>query len=66
MGDRIETINSATASQPTYLPAGKDAKAPEDRKACNEVHTNCYYVIGDAYVHGIMNRQSYAGRYSGL
>lgn len=58
LGDRIETLNSATASQPTYLPAGKDAKPPEYQQVCHEVHTNCYYVIGDAYVHGIMNGQA--------
>ncbi|PMD41775.1 hypothetical protein L207DRAFT_633096 [Hyaloscypha variabilis F] len=58
MDDRIETLNSATASQLTYLPAGKDAKAPEYQKVCNDVHTDCYYVIGDAYVHGVMNQQA--------
>lgn len=57
VGDKIKTLISATASQPTYLPAGKDAKAPEYQQVCHEVHKNCYYLIGDAYVHGIMNGQ---------
>jgi hypothetical protein len=58
LGDRIETLNSATAPQPTYLAAGKDAKAPDYQKVCHETHANCYYVIGDAYVHGIMNGEA--------
>lgn len=53
--ERIETLSSATASQPTYMPAGKDAKVPERKKTCNETHLDLYFAIGDAYVHGIMN-----------
>lgn len=54
-GESVETLSSATTSQPTYVPAGKDAKAPEQRKACNETHSDLYFVVGDAYVHGVMD-----------
>lgn len=54
-GHGIETLSSGTAPQRTYMPAGKDAKAQIGQKVCHEVHKDCYYVIGDAYVHGIMN-----------
>jgi hypothetical protein len=47
-----------TASQLTYLRAGKDAKVPESQKVCYETHEDAYYVIRDAYVHGIMNGEA--------
>lgn len=57
-GERIETMSSATASQPTYVLAGKHAKAPEQQKVCYETHTELNYIIGDAYVHGVMNGEA--------
>lgn len=57
-GDRIETLSSATGSQPTYVPAGKHAKAPDQQKVCYETHSGLYFVIGDAYVHGVMNGEA--------
>jgi hypothetical protein len=54
-GDWIEILSSGRASQPTYLPAGKDAKAPQSQRVCSETHQNLHYIIGDAYVHGVMN-----------
>ena len=38
LDDRIETLNSGTASRPMYLPVEKDAKAPECQNFCHEVH----------------------------
>lgn len=54
-GDLIETFNSATATQSTYVPAGKDAKAPKSQENCYQTHSDSYYVIGDAYIHGVMS-----------
>lgn len=54
-GDLVETLNSATAAQSIYIPAGKDAKAPKSQENCFQTHSDTYYVIGDAYVHGVMN-----------
>jgi hypothetical protein len=54
-GDLIETLNSATTTQSIYVPAGKDAKAPKSQENCYQTHSDSYYVVGDAYVHGVMN-----------
>lgn len=57
-GEIIETLSSAKGSQPTYVAAGRDAKAPEQQKACYEMHSESYFVIGDAYVHGVMDGEA--------
>ncbi|KAL2067690.1 hypothetical protein VTL71DRAFT_15786 [Oculimacula yallundae] len=51
----VEVLSSANAAQPTYVDAGKDAKAPKAQEHCSETHSRLYYVVGDAYVHGVMN-----------
>jgi hypothetical protein len=54
-GASIETLNSAMAAQSIYTPAGKGAKAPKNQENCYRTHSDPYHVIGDAYVHGVMN-----------
>lgn len=58
-GALIETLNAALSptAQPLYVRAGRDAVAPVTQKYCDETHDDSYFLVGDAYVHGVMDRE---------
>jgi hypothetical protein len=55
----LEYLITNDRSDRTYFQAGSEAigMAPQVGvgKICNLVHDNCYCIVGDAYVHGIMD-----------
>ncbi|KAK6863649.1 hypothetical protein PG995_000177 [Apiospora arundinis] len=59
-----------TKNQPQHwISAGRDANEEmlqtlkgEDSRLCNRVHWPCYTVVGDAYVHGVMDEAQNSGR----
>ncbi|KAK8127080.1 uncharacterized protein PG998_002839 [Apiospora kogelbergensis] len=55
--------------QQQYISAGRDANEEllqtlkgDDARVCNRVHWPCYTVVGDAYVHGVMDEAQNSGR----
>lgn len=49
--------------QPDRIPLGmiQVGRRQTQNKLCSEAHTDCYTVIGDCYVHGIMDGQVFLG-----
>lgn len=60
-GSLVETLSSARSTEPSYVAAGKDAIAPGTGETCFETHSDPYYVIGDAYIHGVMEGELDSG-----
>ncbi|KAI5917018.1 heterokaryon incompatibility protein-domain-containing protein [Camillea tinctor] len=52
-GAKLETLFSN--AEQTYIEAGKGAKQMKAETTCHSSHADCYSVVGDAYVHGIMD-----------
>ncbi|KAI1506014.1 heterokaryon incompatibility protein-domain-containing protein [Biscogniauxia marginata] len=52
-GAALETL--FTNAQQTYVAAGRGARVETARARCHGSHAACYSVVGDAYVHGIMD-----------
>ncbi|KAI0602807.1 heterokaryon incompatibility protein-domain-containing protein [Biscogniauxia sp. FL1348] len=52
LGAPLETL---FATEQTYITAGRSARVEPARTSCHGSHADCYSLVGDAYVHGIMD-----------
>jgi hypothetical protein len=58
-----QPLDVVIGSQPGRVPLGMHAERLQlQRRLCNEAHADCYSVIGDCYVHGIMDGQLFSGQ----